>query len=223
MAALNPENTPEQTPEPVQAPEPITDEKKREKLNIAMGNLSKEEMIYLINLLDMQPLPQEKKKHFFYSVNKVLVLIKNGKFPIIERDEKGKIKTDKKGKKKITLLKNYKGITLRERNMIRNNIANLFLDTADKDFQNPFYYTYNADGKKTVSLLMTNKSQIIKRIMYTVTDQKRLQMIILHNFRNLVEPFRGFHFDRSNKRGGKRKTKKGARKKRKKKTKKRKK
>ena len=215
MAALNPENTPEQTPEPVQAEEPITDEKKREKLNIAMGNLSKEEMIYLINLLDMQPLPQEKKKHFFYSVNKVLVLIKNGKFPIIE--------TDKKGKKKTILLKNYKGITLRERIMIRNNIAKLFLDTADPDFRNPFYYTYNADGKKTVSLLMTNKSQIIKRIMYTVTDQKRLQMIILHNFRNLIEPFRGFHFDRSNKRGGKRKTKKGARKKRKKKTKKRKK
>ena len=215
MAALNPENTPEQTPEPVQAPEPITDEKKREKLNIAMGNLSKEEMIYLINLLDMQPLPQEKKKHFFYSVNKVLVLIKNGKFPIIE--------TDKKGKKKTILLKNYKGITLRERIMIRNNIANLFLDTADPDFRNPFYYTYNDDGKKTSSLLMTNKSQIIKRIMYIVTDQKRLQMLILHNFRNLIEPFRGFHFDRSNKRGGKRKTKKGARKKRKKKTKKRKK
>ena len=215
MAALNPENTPEQTPEPVQAPEPITDEKKREKLNIAMGNLSKEEMIYLINLLDMQAVPHEKKKHFFYSVNKVLVLIKNGKFPIIE--------TNKKGKKKTILLKNYKGITLRERIMIRNNIANLFLDTADPDFRNPFYYTYNADGKKTSSLLMTNKSQIIKRIMYTVTDQKRLQMIILHNFRNLVEPFRGFHFDRSNKRGGKRKTKKGARKKRKKKTKKRKK
>ena len=215
MAALNPENTPEQTPEPVQAEEPITDEKKREKLNIAMGNLSKEEMIYLINLLDMQSLPQEKKKHFFYSVNKVLVLIKNGKFPIIE--------TDKKGKKKTILLKNYKGITLRERIMIRNNIAKLFLDTADPDFRNPFYYTYNADGKKTSSLLMTNKSQIIKRIMYTVTDQKRLQMIILHNFRNLIEPFRGFHFDRSNKRGGKRKTKKGARKKRKKKTKKRKK
>ena len=215
MAALNPENTPEQTPEPVQAPEPITDEKKREKLNIAMGNLSKEEMIYLINLLDMQPLPQEKKKHFFYSVNKVLVLIKNGKFPIIE--------TDKKGKKKKILLKNYKGITLRERIMIRNNIANLFLDTADPDFRNPFYYTYNDDGKKTSSLLMTNKSQIIKRIMYIVTDQKRLQMLILHNFRNLIEPFRGFHFDRSNKRGGKRKTKKGARKKRKKKTKKRKK
>ena len=215
MAALNPENTPEQTPEPVQAEEPITDEKKREKLNIAMGNLSKEEMIYLINLLDMQPLPQEKKKHFFYSVNKVLVLIKNGKFPIIE--------TDKKGKKKKILLKNYKGITLRERIMIRNNIANLFLDTADPDFRNPFYYTYNDDGKKTSSLLMTNKSQIIKRIMYIVTDQKRLQMLILHNFRNLIEPFRGFHFDRSNKRGGKRKTKKGARKKRKKKTKKRKK
>ena len=215
MAALNPENTPEQTPEPVQAPEPITDEKKRERLNIAMGNLSKEEMIYLINLLDMQPLPQEKKKNFFYSVNKVLVLIKNGKFPIIE--------TNKKGKKKTILLKNYKGITLRERIMIRNNIAKLFLDTADPDFRNPFYYTYNADGKKTSSLLMTNKSQIIKRIMYTVTDQKRLQMIILHNFRNLIEPFRGFHFDRSNKRGGKRKTKKGARKKRKKKTKKRKK
>ena len=215
MAALNPENTPEQTPEPVQSPEPITNEKKREKLNIAMGNLSKEEMIYLINLLDMQALPQEKKKHFFYSVNKVLVLIKNGRFPIIE--------TNKKGKKKTILLKNYKGITLRERIMIRNNIANLFLDTADPDFRNPFYYTYNADGKKTISLLMTNKSQIIKRIMYTVTDQKRLQMIILHNFRNLVEPFRGFHFDRSNKRGGKRKTKKGARKKRKKKTKKRKK
>ena len=163
----------------------------------------------------MQAVPHEKKKHFFYSVNKVLVLIKNGKFPIIE--------TDKKGKKKTILLKNYKGITLRERIMIRNNIAKLFLDTADPDFRNPFYYTYNADGKKTVSLLMTNKSQIIKRIMYTVTDQKRLQMIILHNFRNLVEPFRGFHFDRSNKRGGKRKTKKGARKKRKKKTKKRKK
>jgi len=215
MAALNPENTPEQTPEPVQAPEPITDEKKREKLNIAMGNLSKEEMLYLINLLDMQSLPQEKKKHFFYSLNKVLVLIKNGKFPIIE--------TDKKGKKKITLLKNYKGITLRERIMIRNNIANLFLDTADPDFRNPFYYTYNADGKKTSSLLMTNKSQIINRIMHLVTNQERSQMIILHNFRNLIKPFRGFHFDRSNKRGGKRKTKKGARKKRKKKTKKRKK
>ena len=216
MAALNPENTPEQTPEPVQAPEPITDEKKREKLNIAMGNLSKKEMIYLINLLDMQPLPQEKKKQFFYAVNKVLVLIKNGKFKIKQTDEEGNEKT--------TLLKNYKGgITRRERIMIRNNIANLFLDTADPDFRNPFYYTYNADGKKTSSLLMTNKSQIIKRIMYTVTDQKRLQMIILHNFRNLIEPFRGFHFDRSNKRGGKRKTKKGARKKRKKKTKKRKK
>ena len=214
MAALNPENTPEQTPEPVQSPEPITNEKKREKLNIAMGNLSKEEMIYLINLLDMQAFPHEKKKHFFYSVNKVLVLIKNGKFPIIE--------TDKKGKKKTILLKNYKGITLRERIMIRNNIANLFLDTADPDFRNPFYYNYT-DGKKTLSLLMTNKSQIISRIMHIVTDQKRLQMIILHNFRNLVEPFRGFHFDRSNKRGGKRKTKKGARKKRKKKTKKRKK
>ena len=214
MAALNPENTPEQTPEPVQSPEPITNEKKREKLNIAMGNLSKEEMIYLINLLDMQAFPHEKKKHFFYSVNKVLVLIKNGKFPIIE--------TDKKGKKKTILLKNYKGITLRERIMIRNNIANLFLDTADPDFRNPFYYNYT-DGKKTLSLLMTNKSQIISRIMHIVTDQKRLQMIILHNFRNLIEPFRGFHFDRSNKRGGKRKTKKGARKKRKKKTKKRKK
>ena len=210
MAALNPENTPEQTPEPVQAPEPITDEKKREKLNIAMGNLSKEEMIYLINLLDMQPLPQEKKKHFFYSVNKVLVLIKNGKFPIIE--------TNKKGKKKMILLKNYKGITLRERIMIRNNIAKLFLDTADPDFRNPFYYTYNADGKKTVSLLMTNKSQIISRIMHTVVDQKRLQMIILHNFRNLIEPFRGFHFDRSNKthkRGGRRKRKKKTKKRRK--------
>ena len=34
MAALNPENTPEQTPEPVQAPEPITDEKKRENNNL---------------------------------------------------------------------------------------------------------------------------------------------------------------------------------------------
>ena len=208
MAALNPENTPEQTPEPVQSPEPITNEKKREKLNIAMGNLSKEEMIYLINLLDMQAFPHEKKKHCFYSVNKVLVLIKNGKFQIIE--------TDKKGKKKTILLKNYKGITLRERIMIRNNIANLFLDTADPDFRNPFYYTYNDDGKKTSSLLMTNKSQIIKRIMYTVTDQKRLQMLILHNFRNLIEPFRGFHFNRSNKTGGKRK-----RRKQKKKTKKR--
>jgi hypothetical protein len=213
MAALNPENTPEQTPEPVQAPEPITDEKKREKLNIAMGNLSKEEMTYLINLLDMQPLPQEKKKHFFYSVNKVLVLIKNGKFPIIE--------TDKKGKKKTILLKNYKGITLRERIMIRNNIANLFLDTADPDFRNPFYYNYT-DGKKTLSLLMTNKSQIISRIMHIVTDQKRLQMIILHNFRNLIEPFRGFHFDRSNKthkRGGRRKRRKQKKKTKRRKTK----
>jgi len=209
MAALNPENTPEQTPEPVQAPEPITDEKKREKLNIAMGNLSKKEMIYLINLLDMQPLSQEKKKKFFYSVNKVLVLIKNGKFPIIE--------TDKKGKKKITLLKNYQGITLRERIMIRNNIANLFLDTADKDFRNPFYYNYT-DGKKTRSLLMTDKGQIINRIGHTVNDQKRLQMIILHNFRNLIEPFRGFRFPprRTKKNGGRKR-----RRKQKKKTKKR--
>ena len=209
MAALNPENTPEQTPEPVQTPEPITDEKKREKLNIAMGNLSKKEMIYLINLLDMQPLSQEKKKKFFYSVNKVLVLIKNGKFPIIE--------TDKKGKKKITLLKNYQGITLRERIMIRNNIANLFLDTADKDFRNPFYYNYT-DGKKTRSLLMTDKGQIINRIGHTVTDQKRLQMIILHNFRNLIEPFRGFRFPprRTKKNGGRKR-----RRKQKKKTKKR--
>ena len=209
MAALNPENTPEQTPEPVQAPEPITDEKKREKLNIAMGNLSKKEMIYLINLLDMQPLPQEKKKKFFYSVNKVLVLIKNGKFPIIE--------TDKKGKKKITLLKNYQGITLRERIMIRNNIANLFLDTADPEFRNPFYYNYT-DGKKTRSLLMTDKGQIINRIGHTVNDQKRLQMIILHNFRNLIEPFRGFRFPprRTKKNGGRKR-----RRKQKKKTKKR--
>ena len=102
--------------------------------------------------------------------------------------------------------------------MIRNNIANLFLDTADPDFRNPFYYTYNADGKKTSSLLMTNKSQIIKRIMYTVTDQKRLQMIILHNFRNLIEPFRGFRFPprRTKKNGGRKR-----RRKQKKKTKKR--
>ncbi len=202
MSALNPENTPEQTPEPVQAPEPITDEKKREKLNIAMGNLSKKEMIYLINLLDMQPLPQEKKKQFFYAVNKVLVLIKNGKFPIKQ--------TDKKGKMKTTLLKNYKGITLRERIMIRNNIANLFLDTADPEFRNPFYYTYK-DGKKIGSLLMTDKKQIVTRIYNTVVDQKRLQMLILYQFKNLIAPFRGFHFDKSNqtkKSGGRKKRRK---------------
>ena len=201
MAALNPENTPEQTPEP------ITNEKKREKLQIAMGNLSKEEMIYLINLLDMQPLSHEKKKRFFYAVNKILVLIKNGRFPIKEEGKNGKIK--------MTHLKNYKGITKRERIMIRNNIAKLVLDTADKNLQNPFYYTYNADGKKTFSLLMNDKKQIIIRIMKTVTDHKRMQMVILYQFKNLIEPFRGFNFPpvrQTKKRGGKKKRRKQKRK-----------
>ena len=209
MAALNTENIPEQTPEPVQTPEPITNEQKRDKLNIAMGNLSKKEMIYLINLLDMQSLPQEQKKHFFFSLNKALVLIKNGKFPIKETTGKGKVK--------MIPLKKYKGITIRERFMIRDNLAKIFLDKTDPEFRNPFYYDYT-DGKKT----SYDKKRIIQRIFNTVTNQKRLQMLILHQFRNFVEPFRNFYYNKP-KQGGKRKTKKGARKKRKKKTKKRKK
>jgi len=101
--------------------------------------------------------------------------------------------------------------------MIRNNIANLFLDTADPEFRNPFYYTYK-DGKKIGSLLMTDKKQIVTRIHNTVVDQKRLQMMILYQFKNLIAPFRGFHFDKSNqthKRGGRRKRNKKTKRRRK--------